>query len=233
MWDWKWTCCCSVFFCWSLFLSDLSLSSFPVVSPFIYSNVENPTVFGTSFGGLTPPNAACDRGCLRAVAVGVCSGKMSEAFGLNRRWAFKGELFGFAGKGLMMGCLCCSWGLWPKLRLSPCLWPVNIASSSMCSWQHPLTSVSFQRGIPGPAVEMVPRAETRQSFYKGVQNHTEMKSILWKCMTNGTKVIKVLVYLLNCSTAFPLRASQEYIVGIQIRTTTCCLSKENQRSLSA
>lgn len=79
-----------------------------MVSPFIYSDVQNPTVFGTFLGGLLPPNAACGRGCLRAVAVGVCSGKMSRAFGLNPCWTCEEELSGFAGKGLMMGCWCSS-----------------------------------------------------------------------------------------------------------------------------
>ena len=197
--------------------------------PFIYSNVENPTIFAHFFGGLIPPGAACDHGCLCAVAVGVCSGKTSQAFGLSPCWTFQRELSGFAGKGLMMGCLCCSRGLWPKLRLSPCLWAVSIASSSMCSWQLPLMSISFQRSVPGAAVEMVPQAETWQRFYKGVQNPTEMKSLLQKYMANGTKV---LVCLLNCSATFPPRTSLEYIMGIQMRTTKSCLSKQNQRPLS-
>lgn len=232
MWDWKWTCCLSVFSCWSLFLFDLGLSSFPAVSPFIYSNVQNPTVFGTFFGGLLPPNAACDRGCLRAVAVGVCSGKMSRAFGLNPCWTCEEELSGFADKGLVVGCWCSSWGPSSKQSLNSRLWVVNIASSSKGSWQLLLVSISFRRGIPGAAVERIPWAETQQSFYKGVQTHTEMKLLLWKYMTNGTKVIKVFVYLLNSPTVFPLKASQGCIVGTQIRTTTCCLSKETQRSLS-
>lgn len=58
-------------------------------------------------------------------------------------------------------------------------------------------SISFQRGISGADVEMVPQAETLQSFYRGVQNHTEMKSLLRKYMANGIKVIKALVYLLK------------------------------------
>lgn len=69
--------------CWSLFLFDLDLFSFTLVGPFIYSNVENPTVFGT-FSWRTYPSSYCLWLWLPPyVAIDVCSGKTSEAFGLN------------------------------------------------------------------------------------------------------------------------------------------------------
>lgn len=100
VWDWKWTCCLSVFSCWSLFLFDLGLSSFPVVSPFIYSNVQNPTVFGTFWGGLLPPNAACDR-VVASVQWLLASarGRWVELLGLTPAGLVKRSSLGLLARG--------------------------------------------------------------------------------------------------------------------------------------
>lgn len=89
---------------------------------------------------------------------------------------------------------------------------------------NPARVREFQRGIR----DCCGRGPMGRVF-KRIQNHTGMKSLLWKSMTNG-KSHQTLCLPHNWF-RFPLRESQGYVVGIQIRTTACCLSKANQRSL--
>lgn len=225
MWDWKSTCCLSVFSCWSLFLFGLCLSSFPVVSPFVYGNVENPSVFGRFFGGLVPPSTACDRGCLHAVAISICSGKMDQRFGLNP-------------SGLLMGLVSRGWW-WDvcavqEARDQNWYWALVCGMKILC-----LLPCAFDKSRSYPSAF---RGDTRDCCRDGPtgRNPAEFLQRGTELYRNESSSLQVHdkwnqshpSLSLTSQSAFPLRSSQEYIVGIRIRATTCCLLKGNQRSLS-
>lgn len=67
---------------------------------------------------------------------------MSQALVLNLCWTFKWKLSGIDEMGLMMGCWCCSRGLWVKLSLNSAT--LNIVSSSVCFWELLIISMTSQ-----------------------------------------------------------------------------------------
>lgn len=94
------------------------------------------------------------------------------------------ELFGFAGKGLMKGWLCCSWGPGPTLGLSPCLFaffPCALGKFYSCPWD-------FREGS-GAAVDVVPWPELLKG-HKTIQEWNHCSGSPWQM----GKVIKVFVY---------------------------------------
>lgn len=132
------------------------------------------------------------------------------------------ELSGFAGKGLMVGWLCCSCNPGPTLGLSLCL----CAPCSTCSWQILLMSVRFQRGFRDccrcdPIGRVVKKPKPYKNEITALEVHDK-----WKKSSKSLSTLQVDKF------CFPLRESQRYMVGIQIRTTVCCLSRASQRSLS-
>lgn len=174
MWGWKWTCCLSRFSC--VFLLDLS--SFPVVRPFIYSNLEYPTVSGIFLGGLIPPKC--------------CLHPWSAPCSVHQGWWVKTS--GLTPAGMLNGAFCWQEAdegmvvLFMRPRTNAGLKPVFVCIFSMCSWQILLMSMRFQRGIRG-CCRCGPMARLLKG-HKTIQEWNHCSGSPWQM----GKVIKVFVY---------------------------------------
>lgn len=171
------------------------------------------------------PGTACDRGCFHAVAIGVCSGKMDQGFELNP-------------SGLLMGLVSRGWW-WDvcavhRARDQSWAWArvcgLKILCLLPCALDNSPPYPSAFRGDTGGCCRDGPTGRNPAEF---LQRDTELyRNDVTSLQVHDKWNQSHPSLSLTSQTAFPLIASQEYIVGIQIRATTCCLLKANQRPLS-
>lgn len=135
----------SLLSCWSLFLFGLRLSSFPTVRllfTIMWKTLQSLVQFLEDLSLLLVP--------VTTVPFVQWLWVSAQGVWVKQRDLTPGGLLNGSSVGLLArgwwwdGCSRCSWGPWSKQSLNTYLWAINIASSSMCSWQLVLVCRSCQ-----------------------------------------------------------------------------------------